>query len=223
MKFPTVPKGSSSGPIDNQFTLFLFLFGILASLFALVGNFGALSFLPFGMMIGGYVIKRTFQIKSRDIPTIGFTVNNLTYIAGSLILVLTINFLLGYLHFSFLQPPIPAAAIAASAQYAYVPVYVFTSLFAIAEEYLFRSVLMYLIFGRLNNNQFMAIGGSSFLWVIFHIFVYGTQPFVLGFVLFTGLIFGFVTLYNQNTLIASTVHIINNLMAASLAIMSVIG
>jgi membrane protease YdiL (CAAX protease family) len=226
MKFPKISNSKSSGgpqaPVDNQFTIFLFIIGLLMSVFVLVGNFGAIGFLPFGMIVAGVAIQWKLKVKSQSVSVTGFNTKTLTFIAGGLILVLTINYLLGtVLSVAFLQPPISAAAFASSAQYANFPVYVYTLLFAIAEEYLFRAVIMYWILNYMRN-QFIAIIGSSLLWVIFHLFVYGSAPLVLAFVFFTGLIFGFTTLYSRSILVASTVHGINNVLAAGLTIIGVV-
>ena len=230
LKFPKLPKTprtigtkqGSRGPVDNQSTIFLFIIGLLLSVFVLVGNFGAIGFLPFGMIVAGVVIQWKLKVQPKINPTSGFNVKTLTFIAGGLILVLTINYILGTaLNVAFLQPPLSSQAVTSSAQYANIPVYVYTLLFAISEEYLFRAVILYWILTYIPN-QFIAVGGSSLLWMTFHLFVYGSSPLVLAFVFFTGLIFGFITLYSNNILASSTIHGVNNLIATGLTVIKVV-
>lgn len=228
-KFPKMPKmPRSNAPkqkqslADNESTLFLFVIGLLLSVFVLVGNFGAIGFLPFGMIVAGVVIQWKLNVKPKIYPSSGFSVKTLTYIAGGLILVLTINYVLGStLSVAFLQPPISQAALVSSAQYANLPVYVYTLLFAISEEYLFRAVILYWILQYIPN-QLVAVAGSSLLWMSFHLFVYGSQPLVLAFVFFTGLIFGFITLASNNILASTSIHGLNNLVATGLTVVKVV-
>jgi membrane protease YdiL (CAAX protease family) len=223
LKIPRSTKAAPSGPDDNQTTIFLFIIGLLMSLFVMVGNFGAIGFLPFGMILAGVAIQWKMKVKTQINAANGFSMKTLTFIAGGLILVLTINYILGTaLNVAFLQPPISSQSIAVSAQYANLPVYIYTLLFAIAEEYLFRAVILYWIL-NVFPNQFVAVGGSSVLWMVFHLFVYGAAPLVLAFVFFTGLVFGFITLYSRSILASSAIHGVNNLIAAGLTVIKVTG
>lgn len=221
-------KGSAAGPVDNQGTIFLFVIGILASLFALVGSFGANGFLPFGMIVAGVMIQWKLKFKANVVPATGFSIKTLTFIVGGIILVLAINFSLNYsFSVAFLQPPLTASAISYSAKFADIPIYIYNSLFAISEEYLFRGTILYFIYSygsKLYSGMLLelsAISGSSLAWVVFHFFVYGSSPLVLAFVFFSGIVFGFITVYSRNILAASAIHIINNLVAAGLTVYSV--
>jgi membrane protease YdiL (CAAX protease family) len=227
-----VPKNSSSGsvtgPADNQSTLFLFVIGILASLFALIGAFGPNGFLPFGMIVAGVVLTLKLKFKQKTYPVTGFNMKTLTFIAGGIVLILAINFSLNYaFRVAFLQPPLTASAIAFSARFADIPIYIYNSLFAISEEYLFRGVLLYFFLSYGSKVvggvflQLSAVAASSLTWVIFHFFVYSSDPLVLAFVFFSGVIFGFLTLMSGNILAASAIHIINNLVAAGLTVFAV--
>ncbi len=232
MKLPKTPssgnKSANSGPADNQGTIFLFIIGILASLFALVGSFGANGFLPFGMIVAGVMIQWKLKVKTKIVPATGFNMKVLTFIAGGIILILTINFMLNAVfRVAFLQPPLSASAITYSAKFADVPIYIYNSLFAISEEYLFRGVLLYFIYSYARNItsgiflEMISVSGSSLAWVIFHFFVYGSSPLVLAFVFFSGIVFGFITVYSNNILAASAIHITNNLVAAGLTVIKV--
>ncbi len=227
MAFPKLPKGSSS-PMDNQFTLFLFVVGVLSSIFVMVGNFGVYGVVPYALIVGGYVIQSKLKFRSEATSVTGFSSKSLTFIAGGLILILAINYMLStFLSVAFLQPPLSATSLASSAPYGNMPVYVYSLLFAISEEYMFRAVILYWLFNSkvVPNGfarQLFAVAGSSLAWMIFHLFVYGTQPLVLAFVFFAGVVFGFVTLYSRNILVASSVHGINNLIAAGLTIAKVV-
>jgi len=219
-------QASTSSPADNQATIFLFIIGLLASLFALVGAFGANGFLPFGMITAGVMIQWKLKYKSKISPATGFNTKTLTFIAGGIILILTINFMLNTVfRVAFLQPPLTASAITYSAKFADIPIYIYNSLFAISEEYLFRGVILYMILSYLPLNgialEGASVAGSSLAWVIFHFFVYGSSPLILAFVFFSGIVFGVITVYSNNILAASTIHIVNNLVAAGLTVIVV--
>jgi membrane protease YdiL (CAAX protease family) len=208
-------------PQDNLSTLMFFIIGLLLSVFILVGNFGAIGFLPFAMLVIGVIITYKFNIKYTTVRKSGFTTKTLILITGGLVLVLAINFIFSVaLNVAFLQPPISQAALLASAQYANLPIYIYTLLFAISETYLFQGVILYWILMYVPN-PFVAIGGSSLLWMTFHLFVYGETPLVLAFIFFTGLILGFITVETRNVLAATTIHGVNNLVAAGLTVAKV--
>jgi membrane protease YdiL (CAAX protease family) len=230
------PRGTSaggvpSGPAENASTFFLLAAGLLLSIFAAVGDFGAMGILPFIMIVAGYLIKLASQqfLKKRAPPVTlasGFSVKVLVLIFGGSVMVLSINFVLGYvLDVAFLQPPLSATALASSARYGYAPVYIYTSLFAIAETYLFQGVILYVAYNWLPFNgiflELFAIALSSGAWMIFHLFVFQTDLLALGFVFFAGMILGFITLYSGNILAASVIHILNNLVAAGLTVFTV--
>ena len=231
LKMPKVPKPQKAavssvgkgGLIDNEGTLFFFVNGLMLSIFFMIFNFGAESFLPFGMIVAGAIIQWKFNVTSRVVKKSGFNVRTLTFIAGGLILVLTINFLFSsVLDVAFMAPPISPAALAMSAQFSNFPVYMYTFMFAIAEEYLFRAVLLFLILSWVGN-EFAAIGGAAFAWMIYHLLVYGAQPLVLGFVFFTGLVLGYITVQTRNILASTCIHGVNNLVATGLMVMKMVG
>lgn len=234
MKLPKTLSGSKGigiGPTENLSTFFLLMFGLMSSVFALVGEFGAQGFIPFALFVIGFIIdfsaRKFFRSKPPPaIPVTGFSVKTLSLIAGGTILVLTINYLLNTaFHLSFLLPPLNAEALAFSAQYGNFPIYLYTTLFAISEEYFFRAVILYVAYNFQRRNgifaELFAVGASSFGWMIFHLWVYGAAPLVLAFVFFTGLVFGVITLRSRDILAATGIHIINNLVAAGLMILMV--
>jgi membrane protease YdiL (CAAX protease family) len=231
MKLPKTSSGNQTathGPDDNQGTIFLFIIGILSCVFALVGAFGANGFLPFAMITAGVMITWKLKFKTKTIPATGFNTKTLTLIAGGVILILVINFSLNVVfRVAFLQPPLTAQAISFSAKFADTPIYLYNTLFAISEEYLFRGVILYFILSygaKIVQGFFLelvAVAGSSLAWVIFHAWVYGSDPVILAFVFFSGIVFGFLTVYSNNILAASAIHIVNNLVAAGLTVIAV--
>jgi membrane protease YdiL (CAAX protease family) len=149
----------------------------------------------------------------------------MTFIAGGIILVLTINFMLNtVLSVVFLQPPLSAQAITSASKYADVPIFIYNSLFAISEEYLFRGVVLYMVYSYVPLHgvalEITSVTASSLAWVVFHLFVYGSQPLVLAFVFFTGIVFGVITVYSNNILAASAIHVTNNLIASGLTVIN---
>lgn len=226
-------KGIGIGPTENLSTFFLLMVGLMSSVFALVGEFGAQGFIPFALFVIGFIInesaKRFFKAKAPPALLVsGLSIKTLSLIAGGTILVLTINYALNAVYnLSFLTPPLSTDAIAFSAQYNYFPIYLYTTLFAISEEYFFRAVLLYVAYNFQRRAtifaELFAVGASSFGWVIYHLWVYGSAPLVLAFVFFTGIVFGVITLRSRNILAATGIHIINNLVAAGLAILVITG
>lgn len=202
----------------NQGTLFFYLIAFILSLFALVGDFGLAGFLPFAMIVLGDLVSRTFKLKTITLNVFGFSTNLMVAIMGGLLIVLSINFVFSsMMSVSFLMPPVSSAALTASAAYANIPIYIYTSLFAIAETYLFQGVLLYLAL-QYTKNPFFSVIASSGMWTGFHLFVYNSSPFVLMFIFFTGLVLGVITLASRNILAATMIHTVNNLVAAGLTI-----